>query len=323
MFCVIKSGIQTTVQDADGRKGFAHLGFPPSGAMDGLALTIANTLVGNDPNEAGLEFAFSGPNLIFERDSLFSVTGAVRSPTLDEEPVPMYKAMKARKGQTLALSGFCTEGQWGYVAFGGGIDVPLVMNSKSTFATVTLGGFEGRTLQAGDILTTGESSFENCGVSLREDRIPKITNPMEVELMHGYFTDYLSDRDIEMMYATVWTIQPDSSRLGYRLSGPEFEFSEKARGKGSASGAFPSNIFDAGYPSGAINLAGQTPIILAGDGPTCGGYMCPFKIPSSALWKIGQCRIGGSIRFKFVDQEGAARLRKEFHAYKDSGCYTI
>jgi urea carboxylase len=323
MFRVIKSGLQTTVQDVKGRKGFMHLGFPPSGAMDSLAMMIANILVGNDANEAGLEFAFSGPDLVFDQDSLVSVTGAMRVPKIDDAEVPMYQSILVKKGQILSLSDYPANGQWGCLGIAGGIDAIPVMNSTATFAAVGLGGYQGRVLKAGDILDTKSGArLDLEGKRLKGRHFPIITEPMVVELMYGYFTDYMSDRDIEMMYSTSWTIQPNSSRLGYRLSGPEFEFSSKAHNK-TAGGAFPSNILDCGYPVGAINFAGMTPVILTADGPTCGGFMCPYKIPSGALWKVGQCKLGGTLRFKYVNQSGAKQLREECAAYLNEDYYTI
>lgn len=324
MFKVMKKGLLTSVQEPVGRRGHLSIGFPPAGAMDSLALTIGNMLVGNDQNEAGLEFAFTGPELLFLDDALVAVTGLPIRGTIDGDPMPMWQAVPVKKGQTLSLCSPAEKGQWGYISISGGIDVPLVMGSKSTLVSSGIGGFQGRMLKDGDELACGASqSLDFAGKKLLGRHIPVITEPMVVELMYGYYYDYLTDSDIETMFSATWEVQPQSNRVGYRLGGPKFEFSPKALNKGTEAGAAPSNIFDTGYPICSINVCGDTPIIATYEAPPCGGYFCPFVIPSAAQWKIGQCRIGAHIRFKYVDLDGAARLRDEFDRYLRAECYSL
>ena len=125
---VTKGGLETTVQDYPGRKGAFGMGFPPSGPIDHWSFRLANVLVGNAPGAAALECAFIGPTLCFERDSVIALTGADMKATLDGEPVPLWQSIGARAGQTLALGSAIT-GARTYIAFAGGIDVPLFLDS--------------------------------------------------------------------------------------------------------------------------------------------------------------------------------------------------
>ena len=108
-----------------------------------------------------------------------------------------------------------------------------------------------------------------------------------------------------------WKLQAKSDRTGYRLDGPKWSFTEKATHKGLEHGSYPSNIIDQAYPVGAINLAGQTPIILVNDGPSMGGFIVPYTVPSASIWKLGQAKPGDSLNFIQISVEEAQTLRKE------------
>lgn len=323
MLNIINSCMFTTIQDPLGRRGHQGIGLPSSGAMDPLALRIGNILVGNNHDEAGMEFAFMPPNFTFDEDVLIALTGAPAQLFVDGREMPMWQAVLVRKGQSITIKMNGKIGQWGYISVSGGIDVPEFMGSKSTFSFCGIGGFKGRMLKMGDQIPIGKGSLENAGKKLKGRYIPVLTDPMVIELMDGYYTDYLSDEDFEKVFSYEWTIQTNSNRMGYRLSGPTFEYSDKARNKDASAGSNPSNIFDTGYPLYAINFCGDTPIIIAPESVVCGGYFCPFAIPVAAQWKIGQCRIGGTIRFKYITKEEAAMLRDKYIYYLSPECYTF
>jgi biotin-dependent carboxylase-like uncharacterized protein len=152
---VIKPGLATTVQDL-GRPGYYHLGIPLSGGMDRYALRAANLLVGNAPGDAVLEAVFLGPELRFTADALIAVTGATLPAKLDGAAQPGWTALAVRAGQTLAFD-FLKGGARAYIAIAGGIDVPVVLGSRSTYALGGLGGWQGRALAAGDVLPLGEA----------------------------------------------------------------------------------------------------------------------------------------------------------------------
>ena len=152
---VENGGVLTTVQD-EGRFGYQAYGVSTSGAMDSHAFHIANLLVGNEMTEGALEMTFIGPVLRFTQDNMIAITGGDLAPMLDGHPFPMYQAVLVKEGQKLSFGGM-RNGCRGYIAFAGGLDVPLVMGSKSTLLRNNLGGIEGRKLQPGDeiILTIG------------------------------------------------------------------------------------------------------------------------------------------------------------------------
>ncbi|MCO7121423.1 biotin-dependent carboxyltransferase family protein [Ihubacter massiliensis] len=317
MLKILETGLRVTVQDYPGRQGFAHLGIPISGAMDGLALRVANALVGNDETEGGLEFIYKGAKIQFSQDTIFSVCGASANVTLDGNPIDLWSALYAQAGQILDFS-FASSGVYSYLAVKGGIDVPKVMGSKSTYATsLQFGGYKGRFLKAGDEVPVGAkvSRSEYEPRKLKTEYISDYREPAECELMLGSHWDWLTKEDIDLVYSSEFTVSRDSSRLGYRLEGPEFQFSEIAHGKPAATGAFPSNIYDTGYYHGGVNLAGQTLVIFTADYPTAGGYIQPFFIPDCCLWKVAQTNLGGKIKFKRITIDEIKAVREDFENY--------
>jgi biotin-dependent carboxylase-like uncharacterized protein len=150
---ILKPGLSTTVQDL-GRPGYYHLGIPLSGAMDHQALIAANLLVGNDAADAALEAVFMGPEIRFSSDAVVAITGAELPPRIDGVEQPIWTALAIKAGQVLSF-GFLKSGARAYIAVAGGIDVPVVLGSRSTYALGALGGHEGRALKAGDTLNVG------------------------------------------------------------------------------------------------------------------------------------------------------------------------
>jgi biotin-dependent carboxylase-like uncharacterized protein len=147
---VLKPGLATTVQDL-GRPGYYHIGIPLSGGMDRHALAVANLLVGNAEGAAVLEAVFMGPELEFTDDAMVAVTGAELPPKLDGASRETWSSFKVKRGQKLSFD-FLKKGARAYIAVAGGIDVPVVLGSRSTYALGALGGFQGRKLEAADEL---------------------------------------------------------------------------------------------------------------------------------------------------------------------------
>jgi len=314
MFEVIKPGLETSVQDLPGRIGYWEQGFPPSGPVDMWSFRLANLLVGNDRDAAALECQFLGPSLRFERDCHVAVTGAEMAPTLDGAAIEMWRTLRIKQGQTLELTGART-GARAYIAISGGIDTPKVLGSRSTFHMAGVGGVDGFALKAGQRIPLG-----NAGTPvirrISDARRPSITSSREwpVEVVPGPNDSWLDDETIERFLSSEWTVQAKSSRTGMRLTGPQFSFSERATNKLPEHGQDPSNILDHGYPLGAVNLAGQTPIILINDDRSTGGFINPFTVPSAAFWKLGQARPGNVLRFTSVTVDEAQRLRRALDA---------
>ena len=311
MVKVIKKGLETSVQDYPGRIGTLNLGFPPSGPMDSWSFRLANVLVGNEPGVAGLECQFMGPTLKFNSDRVIAITGADMSPKIDGVPVPLWESLEVKKDQILEMS-FATLGARSYIAFSGGINTTPWLGSRSTFHKAGVGGIDGKAIQDGQIIPLNKSK-SITGRKIKKNSIPVMSTNKKwsVEVVKGPNDDWVDEKGHKMFLNSDWKLQSKSDRTGYRLEGPKWSFTEKATNKGLEHGTFPSNIIDQGYPVGAINLAGQTPIILVNDGPSMGGFIVPYTVPSASFWKLGQAKPGDSFNFIEISVEKAQTLRAE------------
>jgi urea carboxylase len=314
MFEVIVPGLETSIQDYPGRIGFWNQGFPPSGPMDSWSFRLANLLVGNEAGAAGLEVQYMGPTLKFQRDGVIAITGADMQPKLDGQPAPIWESIAVKAGQTLALTS-SKVGVRSYIAIAGGVDTPPWLGSRSTFHKAGVGGMQGRALQKGQVVpvakgkgTPGRKAKPDCRPSFATDKI------WTIEVVAGPNDDWIDEAGHKQFLSTSWKLSSKSDRTGFRLEGPQWTFTEKAYKKAPENGAEPSNIIDQGYPLGAINLAGQTPIILVNDGPSMGGFINPYTVPSAAFWKLGQSKPGDLYRFKSISVDEAQMLRKQLNA---------
>jgi urea carboxylase len=308
---VIKKGLETSIQDYPGRIGTLNQGFPASGPMDSWSFRLANILVGNEPGEAALECQFMGPTLKFKSDRVIAITGANMSPKIDGELIPMWESIEIKANQTLEMA-FATVGARSYIAFSGGINSEPWLGSRSTFHKAGVGGIEGRAIQDNQIIPLGENKKIQLR-KIKKDSIPIISDDKNwsIEVVRGPNDDWVDEKGHEIFLNSKWKLQAKSDRTGYRLDGPKLTFSDKATNKSLEHGSEPSNIIDQGYPAGAINLAGQTPIILVNDGPSMGGFINPYTVPSSAFWKLGQAKPGDTFKFVEISVEKAQLLRAE------------
>ena len=308
---VIKKGLETSIQDYPGRIGTLNQGFPASGPMDSWSFRLANILVGNEPGEAALECQFMGPTLKFKSDRVIAITGANMSPKIDGELIPMWESIEIKANQTLEMA-FATVGARSYIAFSGGINSEPWLGSRSTFHKAGVGGIEGRAVQDNQIIPLGKNKKIQLR-KIKKDSIPIISNDKNwsIEVVRGPNDDWVDEKGHEIFLNSKWKLQAKSDRTGYRLDGPKLTFSDKATNKSLEHGSEPSNIIDQGYPAGAINLAGQTPIILVNDGPSMGGFINPYTVPSSAFWKLGQAKPGDTFKFVEISVEKAQLLRAE------------
>jgi len=317
---ILKPGLQTTVQELPGRIGFWEQGFPPSGPVDAWSFRLANLLVGNDRDTAALECQFLGPTLKFGDDGFIAVAGADMRPTLDGMDVAMWRTIAVSAGQTLEL-GAARTGARSYIAFSGGIDTPPVLGSRAVFHMANIGG---AALKAGESLPLGAKADFLEPMTVLEDARPIISSDKvrTVECMLGPNDDWLHPDSITEFLTAEWIVQAKSSRTGIRLTGPEFRFAERAINKPSDHGQDPSNILDHGYPLGAVNLAGQTPIILINDSPSTGGFINPFTVISGAFWKLGQARPNERLKFRAVSMDEAQQIRRDIdsRSYRSSLC---
>ena len=312
MLEVIKPGLETTVQDWPGRIGYWEQGFPFSGPMDDWSFRLTNLLVGNPPDAAGLECQFTGPTLRFGRDAVVAVTGADMQPTLDNAPAPMWESFAVRAGQVLTL-GFARLGARAYLAVAGGIDTAPVLGSRATFHQAGIGGLDGYALKAEQRLPLGGDAVTGTpSRRVREECRPPLTaeRVWRVEAVPGPNDDWIDEAGHRRFLESDWTVQTRSNRTGFRLDGPAWSFAAKATDKRPEHGEDPSNILDHGYPVGAVNLCGQTPIILVNDGPSTGGFINPYTVPSAAFWKLAQSKPGDVYRFRAVSVDEAQDRRR-------------
>lgn len=316
MFEVIKKGLETSLQDYPGRVGFLNQGFPPSGPMDSWSFRLANLVVGNGAGEAALECQFMGPTLKFESDHVISICGGDMQPKIDGMAIPLWESILIKMGQTLELS-FSLTGARTYVAFSGGIKCDPWLGSKSTFHKAAVGGIDGSAIQDGQKIQLN-TSFGQVGKRIKKEVIPKMSENglWDIEVVRGPNDDWLNDNGYQVFLAAKWKLQARSDRTGFRLDGPLLTFNDKATDKSPEHGYEPSNIIDQGYPVGGINLAGQTPIILVNDGPSMGGFIVPFTVPSASFWKLGQAKPNEHFKFREITVEKSQEMR----SYQSSIC---
>jgi len=307
---VLKPGLATTVQDL-GRPGYYHIGIPLSGGMDRHALAVANLLVGNEEGAAVLEAVFMGPELEFTDDALVAITGAELPPKLDGEPRETWTSFKVKRGQKLSFD-FLKQGARGYIAIAGGIDVPLVLGSRSTYALGALGGFKGRKLEAGDELPIGRASAPvKDGRTVAKDlRGLPAAMPTELRVMPGLYWHRITETAGVGFFGDTWKVAPEADRIGYRFKGGkplEFVPREPPFGAGSD----PSNITDACYPYGSIQVPGGTePIVLHRDAVSGGGYFMVGTVIAADMDLIGQLQPNTPVRFVKVGMDEALAARK-------------
>ena len=311
MVQVIKKGLETSVQDYPGRIGTLNQGFPASGPMDSWSFRLANILVGNKPGEAALECQCMGPTLKFNSDRTIAITGANMSPKLDGENIPLWESLEVKANQTLEME-FATIGARSYIAFSGGINSEPWLGSRSTFHKAGVGGIDGKAIQNGQTLPLGKNN-NILPRKIKKNSIPIMSTDKNwsIEVVLGPNDDWIDKKGHEIFLNSKWKLQAKSDRTEYRLNGPKLTFANNATNKSFENGSEPSNIIDQGYPAGAINLAGQTPIILVNDGPSMGGFINPYTVPSSAFWKLGQAKPGDTFKFVEISVEKAQLLRAE------------
>ncbi|HEX2528211.1 MAG TPA: biotin-dependent carboxyltransferase family protein [Geminicoccus sp.] len=313
---VKKPGLATTVQDL-GRPGYYHLGIPLSGAMDQAALIAANLLVGNEAGAAGLELVFMGPELLFRDDAVVAITGAEMPPKVDGEPQSTWKAFTVKAGQTLSFD-YLRKGARAYLAIAGGIDVPVVLGSRSTYALGALGGFEGRKLAEGDVVQTGSAgSSTAAGRSLSPELRRTDAEPARLRMLPGLYWHRITEAAGQKFFADTWKVAPEADRIGYRFKGGtplEFVPREPPFGAGSD----PSNIVDACYPYGSIQVPGGTePIVLHRDAVSGGGYFMLGTVISADMDLIAQLQPHKPVQFIEVGMEEALAARAERTALLD------
>lgn len=293
---VESAGLLTTVQDS-GRYGFQRFGMPVAGAMDIFSLHLANALVGNEPTSACLETTLTGPQIVFKDSGAVAITGADMSPCKNGKPVSQNKTIVVISGDRLSFSGL-KNGCRSYIAFAGGIIVPPVMESRSTYLRAKIGGFEGRALMAGDELPLGDVPGKIRIKEIPREMIPRYRSSQTLRIIPGPEVRRFELEGIRHFLTCEYRVTDQSDRMGYRLLGREIEqLSENA------------DIISSGVSFGTIQIPGNgQPIILMADRQTTGGYTRIANIVSLDLTLLAQLKPGDRIRFREISLERSQEL---------------
>jgi biotin-dependent carboxylase-like uncharacterized protein len=300
-FEVVSPGIISTVQDL-GRFGCARYGVAVSGALDGFAARAANLLVGNDENAAVVETTLMGLRIKVLRDTVVAVTGGDLRPRTGTGPLPMWRSLRVREGETLAFAG-AASGLRSYLAVAGGIQVAAVMGSRSTNLASGFGGFEGRALRQGDVLAAEpvQDPFRLADRAIAPEAVPVYASPWRLRIVWGPQDDHFAEEGRQRFATAAFSVSPDSDRTGIRLKGPVI-----ARRPGLA-----DSIISEGVLPGAIQVPGDgQPIIILGE-TASGGYRKIATVISADLALLGQITPGDEVFFQAVSMQAAVRALRE------------
>jgi biotin-dependent carboxylase-like uncharacterized protein len=301
-FRVEKPGIFTLVQDL-GRWGHQSRGVPVSSPMDQFSLRLGNVMLGNGQNDAALEMTLFGLEIVFEKDCCVVLAGADLAMNIDGIRVPSWTVRAAERGSRLAVTGFPERpnGCRSYLCFSGGIDVPVIMGSRSTYTRGKIGGYGGRALRAGDTVGLREprplwrlSAGFVCPPELR----PVLRDDEPICALEGPQIDAFTDAGIETFFNAPYTVTNETDRMGYRLDGPAVEHKSS-----------PDVVSD-GIVHGSVQVPGDgKPIVLMADRQTTGGYAKIAAVSSWSVARLAQKMPGDVVRFKRISgKEAAAQL---------------
>ena len=307
---VLDPGSLTTIQDFPGRIGYWRVGIPPSGPMDNYSFRIANKILGNDLQDAGLECTSAGPTLRFLCNTTIAIVGPPAEHKLDGVSIPLSTAIHIKPDQTLSLAA-PTSGLRIYLAVKGGIQAPQVFGSRATFALGHLGGLSGRELRKDDILPINK--IQDQVDAIRPDKpllLPMRSRPWTLRVMAGphAYPDFFAREDFESLFSEPWKVHYNSNRIGVKLVGPKPTW---ARKDGGEAGLHPSNIHDSPYSIGSISFTGDEAVILTCDGPSLGGFIVFATVITSEMWKIGQMTPGDEVMLCPITSVQAITLGEE------------
>ena len=308
---VQSAGFFTTVQDL-GRFGYERYGVSPAGAMDWLSLRIANQVVGNPVECAGLEFTLAPPLLLADDDLIVAAAGRGFDLFVQDRPIGLWLAALVRRGEIIHFAER-GEGGWGYLAVSGGIKTPMVMGSRSTDGRARLGGVEGRPLQEGDRLPVGDSPwvdlFTLAGRSFRPELRPNYQDSVILPVIPGPQAEMFTPEGRQVFFDSAYTISPTSDRTGYRLAGPAIARQDSAE------------LLSEGMVFGSVQIpADGQPIVMLSDHPTTGGYPKITTAARVGLPYLAQQPVGsGVVRFKEVSVIEAQQAYRRLLAQIERG----
>lgn len=311
---VLRPGLLTTVQDL-GRYGYQRHGVSVGGAMDPVALRVANLLVGNPEGAAALEFTLLGPTIEFTHGRLLAICGGNLNPVISGKPVPEGRPVLVRAGAVLSF-GACTLGAHAYVAVAGGIDVPVVLGSRSTHLRAGFGGLDGQAVRSGDVIPVGPASAISVHIattlgtrpelfvptqwSVSAAALPRYTANPTIRIMRGAHYERFDEPSQTGICGHPFRITPQSDRMGYRLEGPRLKL------------ATPLEPISEPVCAGTIQVPPEgQPIVLMADRQTTGGYPRIGQVITVDLPLIAQAKVGETVTFTEVPLEEAERLHAE------------
>jgi antagonist of KipI len=302
---VLEIGGLATIQD-DGRVGWRKFGVPASGPMDMFAFRAAHALAGNPPDAALLEIGLGDVAFRAQQDCILAVTGMGYRLSIYIWDFPLWGSFFVRAGWTVRLSK-TGDGMWSYLAVAGGIRAPPVLGSRSTYLRGAFGGWDGRQLQTGDTLQTGNLArlpHELSGRLLPEEARPDYQSQPVVDMIMGPQTEQFSDEEIATFLSSEYSVSGASDRMGYRLDGPAL--AQRAR----------SELVSEGMLPGAIQIPpGGQPIVMMADCPTTGGYAKIGTVTGADLPLLAQCvPQTSSVRFRETTVEAAQQKFRDLVA---------
>jgi antagonist of KipI len=310
---ILKPGLLTTVQDT-GRFGYRKDGIIVSGAMDNLALRIANLLVGNPESAATLEITLTGPEILFEADYLVALTGANLNPSINGEPVKMWRPVLIKKGSRLNFGKTAT-GCRTYLGVSGSFDIPKILGSYSTYLRAVIGGLHGKALQAGDSLAGNQptalveklskkldkraqaTGFGEAPWTLTPFFYPELSRHPIIRAIKGPEFGWFAPDAQNSFWEEPFSVTPQSDRMGYRLQGPELlQLNTK-------------ELLSTGVTFGTVQVPAQgNPLVLMADHQTTGGYPRLAQVITADFSGLAQVRPGEFIRFKEISLPEAQHL---------------
>ncbi|WP_321889269.1 5-oxoprolinase subunit C family protein [Paraburkholderia bannensis] len=325
MIEILSSSALATVQDR-GRDGYLRYGVGMAGAMDRLALAVGNLLLGNAEDAASIEIPVFPFRVRFLEDLSFAVTGADGAAKLGDRPVLPWWTLHAKRGDVLTI-GVPEQGARCYLSLAGGVDVPVVLGSRSTQLRGEFGGFEGRPLKKGDVVAAGQSREGSAAVSTTgsasaagfgsvppwlslpapaatPEGEPAAAGDTVVRVLPAAEYERYTPQSQDAFWRTAWKVTPQSDRYGYRLAGTPLEAVETLEMR--SHGIVPGVI--------QVPHSGQ-PIIQLRDAQPSGGYPKIGTVIEADIWRLAQARIGTHLRFVRTTYDEAVAATRELDSY--------
>jgi len=307
---VTRAGFLTSVQDL-GRNGFRQFGVSFGGALDWHALRVANLLIGNDESDAGLEITLGGLRMRFEDKRVIAWCGGEFDVRVGSKPLPAGHSCLLDADDELTINQ-PKIGCRAWLTISGGIDVPLVLGSRSTDLRANFGGLDGRALRDGDGLPLGKQSEASQSLIdlLREQRVASWSSPAEwsnsaktktvLRVIRGVDWSRFNDVTIQRLTSDAFVVSPDSDRMGVRFDGPKLSRNDDV------------DLVSEAVAPGTIQVPPSCrPILLLGDCQTVGGYPKIAHVITVDLPLAAQLRAGDRVRFSEVSIADAHRFLLE------------